>query len=245
MISALFQSRAKTHTFIPLDPLVLMFKLSLLHTYPISTKLSIHPCTINFQEPTAVQGSVRWFNGDNRDDITHLYSPLIWYLQYFYRADDERATNLVRLAIDGFEILKQVYRTTVDVHDTLLIHTIQHYIDLLSSPEAYLSKLRNENRAFHEAIIHKVRTTWTQGEIDFIYVYFNMVQAQHHVNGPIWKVYRRSFLEILREKENVLTNWWNYQANWTVTPSSHAPALSPLKELVNEDDDDEDDDQCV
>jgi hypothetical protein len=228
LTSFLFQPRIK-RVFIPLDPLTVMFKLAMLPTYPIGTKLGIHPCMIHFYEPGVAQGSVRWFYGDQRDDITHLYGPILWYLKHYYNIDDEKHRNLTTLAIRGLSTLKQIYRQTNELHESLLIHTIQHYIDILQDPSHYEDRIREEhdNRALYDVIIQKVRNLWTEDEVTFLFDHFNMIQRQIDRDGA-WKMYRRSFLDILNEKEQGLSTWWNYQSMWTARiPRSDNPTTEP------------------
>ena len=52
-----------------LEPLQVMIQLSLVSHCPLGTKVSISNNILHIQKPTLSQGVVRWWYGDNKDEI--------------------------------------------------------------------------------------------------------------------------------------------------------------------------------
>lgn len=67
-----------------LDPLQLMLRLITLNFHDLNTKISIKDHRMNIQEPTNLQGFVRFFYKDGREDISELflvvYRIIKWYI---------------------------------------------------------------------------------------------------------------------------------------------------------------------
>ena len=55
-----------------LEPLQVMIQLSLVSHCPLGTKVSISNNILHIQKPTVSQGIVRWWFGDNKDDLYYL-----------------------------------------------------------------------------------------------------------------------------------------------------------------------------
>ena len=55
-----------------LDPLTCLIRLSILEFKPIGTKISLNNSKIKYNDPSVIQGAVRWSNGDNREDLHNL-----------------------------------------------------------------------------------------------------------------------------------------------------------------------------
>ena len=60
-----------------LEPLCVIFRLSLLQYKDKGTKLSVKNNSIQYQEPTYDQGFIRMWEGDCREDLHNLYHPIL------------------------------------------------------------------------------------------------------------------------------------------------------------------------
>ena len=58
-----------------IDPLTCVVRLSLLKYKPDGTKISVKENQISYNEPTLLQGPIRWTFGDCRDDLHNLFNP--------------------------------------------------------------------------------------------------------------------------------------------------------------------------
>src|SRR3990170_5313607 len=76
-----------------LDPLTTLIRLSLLVYMPEGSKISIHNNCIFTQTPTIMQGTLRWSQGDKREDLHNLNDPVEAAAQWYSCADT--AYNLI------------------------------------------------------------------------------------------------------------------------------------------------------
>ena len=65
-----------------LEPFCTLIKLILLSYKDKGTKISIYNNSIQYQEPSYIQGILRIWSGDCREDLHNLYNPIIKALEY-------------------------------------------------------------------------------------------------------------------------------------------------------------------
>ena len=73
-----------------LEPLQVMINLALLNYCPIGTKISISNNNLHLQQPTYVQGVVRWWNKDTKDDLYYLFHAIRRYYLWYKSQEDKR-----------------------------------------------------------------------------------------------------------------------------------------------------------
>jgi hypothetical protein len=61
-----------------LDPLSIIVKLFIYYHKPIGTKISIGNNRIYIQDSTYIQGFLRRYNGDSKNDINILLCPILY-----------------------------------------------------------------------------------------------------------------------------------------------------------------------
>jgi len=136
-----------------LEPLCVIFRLSLLQYKDKGTKLSVKNNTIQYQDPTYDQGLIRMMAGDCRDDLHNLYHPILkcidWYSYTEYK-------ELYDECIIGLEILNNVYED-----NSIIRHTISHYVSVIQM---------NDNENYRKdtkfnPIIDSLKEMWTNEEI--------------------------------------------------------------------------------
>ena len=76
-----------------LDPLSCVIRLAILSFKPSGTKISITRNKISYNEPSILQGTIRWSQGDNRDDLHNIYNPLKKATEWFDISSSE-LTNI-------------------------------------------------------------------------------------------------------------------------------------------------------
>ena len=116
-----------------IEPMCCLIRLGILCYKSEGTKICIYDNSITYYEPTVMQGILRTWNGDNREDLHNLFNPIIvalkWFnpSQPFYKPFFERTCQ-------GIKNLKKVYESNSIIH-----HTLNHFIrtieDALSSVE--------------------------------------------------------------------------------------------------------------
>lgn len=113
-----------------LDPLTTILRLATLKYKPVGTKIGIHDNAIWVQNPTILQGTIRWSFGDGRDDLHNLYEP-IYAVTRWYSTKSKQIQRIFMAAIEGLTKLRKVYSKVTD--SNLVSHSISHYITLLES----------------------------------------------------------------------------------------------------------------
>jgi len=139
-----------------LEPLSCVLKLSLLQWKPAGTKISISKNSLEFTEPSLIQGFSRRVMGDSRLDLHNICNPIIKCLEWYPLSDSTNAFFYGE-CIKGLEILKASYES-----NSIINHTIDHYIGLLSGKDyepiedtAVTGGLRN---MWHEREIYILQT---------------------------------------------------------------------------------------
>jgi hypothetical protein len=154
-----------------LDPLTCIIRLSILEFKPIGTKISLNNNKIKYNDPSAIQGALRWSNGDNREDLHNLFNPLkkavLWY-----DIKNPEIKNIINYSIRGLEKLQSSYNK-----NTVISHSMQYYINYLklrldnknnkdnkdNKDINLLSEEENEN-----TISKQLRDLWSEREISII-----------------------------------------------------------------------------
>jgi len=105
-----------------IEPMCCLIRLGILNFKEPGTKIRIYDNSINYYEPNLIQGILRTWHGDNRDDLHNLYNPIIIALKWFYPSNEFYKAFFI-LARDGIIKLKLVYE-----YNSIIHHTLNHYI---------------------------------------------------------------------------------------------------------------------
>ena len=106
-----------------LEPLQVMINLALLNYCPIGTKISISNNNLHLQQPTYVQGVVRWWNKDTKDDLYYLFHAIRRYYLWYKTKEDKRFDYILQTAIKGISKLIETYSASNQ-------HSITHTLSL-------------------------------------------------------------------------------------------------------------------
>ena len=93
---------------------------------PKGTKISIYDNKIYFNEPSYVQGVIRFMYGDNREDLHNLYAPINIFVNWYWSDTDTDMKSIFIKAVSGLKMLKSSYSSWATIQ-----HTIDYYILLL------------------------------------------------------------------------------------------------------------------
>ena len=88
-----------------LDPLTCIIRCAVLSFKPFGTKISILNNRITYHEPTILQGTIRWSQGDKREDLHNIYNPILKSTQWYIKENPD-ILNVFKLAKKGLERLK-------------------------------------------------------------------------------------------------------------------------------------------
>jgi len=149
-----------------IDPMSCLIKLSILKFCPIGTKISICDNMITILDPGLLQGTVRFFKGDGREDLHNLYVPLIKSIEWYYKNIDDanEIKILFDFAIDGLNILKSSYPI-----NSTICHTLDLYIYHLNTKQT--KTLQNNEIKIddsHNKIHDYLKQLWNDREIHII-----------------------------------------------------------------------------
>jgi len=135
-----------------LEPLCVIFRLSLLQYKDKGTKLSVKDNSIQYQSPEG-QGMVRTLQGDCREDLHNLYHPILKSIDWYPYSDYK---TLYDESLIGLRLLNDVYGG-----NSTIKHTISHYISVIE-----LNDIENfrEDAEFNP-IIDTLKEIWTEPEI--------------------------------------------------------------------------------
>ena len=109
-----------------LDPLTCIIRCAILSFKPHGTKISIQNNKINYHDPNFLQGTIRWSQGDKREDLHNIYNPILKSTEW-YSKDNKDIYNIFRLAKKGLEKLKKSYDKS-----SIISHSLELYINILN-----------------------------------------------------------------------------------------------------------------
>ena len=150
-----------------LDPFSCMVRLAILNFKPNGTKISFAHNKISYHEPCILQGTIRWSQGDNREDLHNLFQPikkaLLWY-DYI----DPKIEYIFKLSEQGINRLERSY-----TYNSLITHSLEHYRDYINKhyqnkeikKEPVIDNIeQKDNKIFKE-----LRELWSENEINIIF----------------------------------------------------------------------------
>ena len=112
-----------------LDPVTTVSRIALLQYKPRGTKISIQNNNITYIEPGVLQGTWRMFQGDQREDLKNLYTPIValcrWWLEY------PGVKEIVSEAVIGIQQLRKTYTETSTIYHTLTLYKsmMEHFLE--------------------------------------------------------------------------------------------------------------------
>jgi hypothetical protein len=192
-----------------LDPLTCIIRCAVLSYKPYGTKISILNSGISYHEPTALQGTIRWSQGDKREDLHNIYNPILKSTQW-YTKDNKDILNIFTLAKKGLEKLKNSYESS-----SIISHSLELYINIIelfinNNPEYLTDFLKNKNhvpKVYGEAeednsLYKSLKGLWNENQISIVNNI--LVQVENEKND------RNNWLEaldiILKNKEEKVYN---------------------------------------
>lgn len=160
-----------------LDPIGSIITLGILSFKPRGTKISITNNRIIFQEPTILQGTFRWSNGDTRLDLHNLCEPIKNAVKW-YDINNVIIQKLFEFAKNGLINLKSSYDDE-NSNSNLVCHSISHYVDIICEIQETIDKSNKSKNIFiqsdvqNHTKIEKLKKVWNKNEI---YIVFKMLE---------------------------------------------------------------------
>jgi hypothetical protein len=173
-----------------LEPITTIIKLGILNFKEDGTKLSVSSNTLNFNEPTFVQGVVRYITNSKREDIHYLNTPIL-NASLMYDISNETIKYLFILAKGGLNKLKEYYSSEQISNTTT--HSLELYISYINS---FLEGKTTEGNN-KTGIYRHFNDLWTGDELNIIKEIFK----QCHDKLDHKQYYIESIESILKVKE--------------------------------------------
>jgi len=164
--SSFFYDNEKADSII--EPLTCLIRLAILEFKPLYTKLSISNNRITYDEPTVLQGALRWSNGDRREDIHNIFNPIKKAGEWFDITNNDINT-IFKFGIKGLEKLKMSYN-----ENSTISHSLDYYKLYLSNK--LINKVSKNEMKKHDTdvdigtntIYLKLKQLWNEREINII-----------------------------------------------------------------------------
>ena len=115
-----------------LDPMTCLIRLCILSFKPQGTKITISDNKIIYNEPNFFQGTVRWSQGVNREDLHNLYNPIIKSLQWYPPSEGDIYRYFYTKCKSGIEKLISSYD-----QESTISRTLELYCKLLNDSLNY------------------------------------------------------------------------------------------------------------
>ena len=110
-----------------IDPISCLIKLSVLSLYPEGTKICLYNNSIGFCNPNILQGSIRFVNGDGREDLHNLFKPIKKSIEWFANKSKYKQIPILhKMSIVGLTKLKKCYQDNSTIQ-----HSLDYYISYI------------------------------------------------------------------------------------------------------------------
>ena len=167
-----------------LDPLSVIVKLLIYYYKPIGTKISVGNNRIYIQDSTYIQGFLRRYNGDTKNDITILLCPIVYACIFYLKDGDSRDSYLpiFEIALQALSNMKQTYSNTP------IIYNIEHILNIIQmfisgetenvnniiNPETPLFKIK-------ENIYSQLNQVWTVERKNILFGFIKDITEVNHL----------------------------------------------------------------
>lgn len=181
-----------------LEPLSCLFRIIIYSFKQDGTKISILNNGIIYNEPNPAQGAIRFINGDAREDLHNLYSPILKGIEW-YKITNDNYKYIFTKSIDGINKLKTVYDK-----NSIIYHTLELYYNLLNN---HITNTKNPNKlpeVGHSPLINRLENFWLEKEI---IIMVNLIQIIETSNLEIKNKYIQIAENIISLKEEKLNEY--------------------------------------
>lgn len=162
LFSSIFGNNKQQTKYFIIDPFTCMVRLAILSFKPKGTKISILDNMIKYNDPNILQGTIRWSQGDNRDDLHNLYRPITKAIEW-YQLEDEKIKHIFGLSSKGIENLMFSYTGNSTVRHSLVYYKSIIDDNLKEEKESIVNKEENFNKIYTE-----LKSLWNKNEINII-----------------------------------------------------------------------------
>ena len=176
-----FQQQKERQDMI-LEPLQVMIQLSLVSFCPVGTKVSISNNILHIQQPTMSQGVVRWWYGDNKDDLYYLFHAIRRFYLWYKGDDNPIYGYILKNAINGIDALINTYKNT---KLTTITTTLQMYKNILDLENEELFK--TEDAAVNiDSVFQNITEIYEQKILAVVYNIIKIMEVEENKNNTVY-----------------------------------------------------------
>ena len=198
----LIKSHPKEKIDMILEPLQVLTQLAILSFLPIGTKISITNNILYLQQPTFLQGVVRWYQKDNKDDLFYLFHAIRRYYKWYKNRDDEVFGKILELAIKGIEKLIETYNK---VGITTITHTLSLYKNILEQESDELFKDTSENSVSVDDVFKNITDLYDRKLLVVLYSIFEIMMEENDERSI--QLYVGGLNKLLKPTEHKIRKW--------------------------------------
>lgn len=144
-----------------LEPLQVIITLAVLGYCPIGTKISISQNTLYLHKPTLVQGLLRWWEGDSKDDLYYLFHAIRRFYKWYKNTENEVYNYILELAKNGIKNLIKTYQKT---DKKSILHTLSLYGNILDldTPDLFKTGEDDQESITIDKVFENVKPLYDQ-----------------------------------------------------------------------------------
>ena len=196
MFSLLFGENKNTI----LEPISCIVKLILLNYKKEGTKIAISNNSINFYEPSHFQGILRNMNGDKREDLHNIYSPIRKCIEWYPPNNDIKYKYFYEQCNEGLKRLINSYGKGSTVSCTLELYC-KTLTDALHDIEINIDK----EEYIESPLLDTLKEFWKKEEIELLYSLFQIIEKNEEEEER--STYIENIINTVRIKEKKLCDF--------------------------------------
>lgn len=188
-----------------LEPFCCLFRIIIFSYKEEGTKISIINNGIIYNEPNIAQGTIRFINGDGREDLHNLYSPILKAIEW-YPITNEKYNYIFKKSIIGIEKLKEVYSK-----QSIIFHTLELYYNLINNN---INEIKNQTELpdiGESPLIEQLKHFWLEKELIIIINLLQIIDTT--VDLDLKKKYIEIAEQIIKLKEDKLHDYITINTN--------------------------------
>ena len=187
-----------------LEPLQVIITLAILGYCPIGTKISISQNTLYLHKPTLVQGLLRWWEGDSKDDLYYLFHAIRRFYKWYKNSDNEIFNFILELAKNG---IKNLIKTYQKADKKSILHTLSLYGNILDldTPDLFKTSEDDEESVTIDKVFENVKPLYDQKLL--VIVFSTLKLMKESSNEKDIESYISGLNAILTPTNNVIRTW--------------------------------------
>jgi hypothetical protein len=187
-----------------LEPLQVIITLAILGYCPIGTKISISQNTLYLHRPTLVQGLLRWWEGDSKDDLYYLFHAIRRFYKWYKNTDNEIFNYILELAKNG---IKNLIKTYQKADKKSILHTLSLYGNILDldTPDLFKTNTEDQESITIDKVFENIKPLYDQKILVVVFSTLKLINESE--NEKDIEKYIQGINHILTPTNNKIRGW--------------------------------------